>query len=98
MHLQEEKDCMAVDPFEGDFGDIGGVILKDKIGTARKAGECHACTQQIQPGERVRIRAEIADGGLLSFRWCQKCCEAMAASWRDGGRALDARFALRREK
>lgn len=96
MTEQEELDCMSVDPFEGDFGDPGDRVLKDKIGTARKAGECHCCAQQIQPGERVRIRAEISDGQMMSFRWCQKCCVAMASSWRDDGRAWGARIEMRR--
>lgn len=76
-----EEVCMACDPFEGDFGGGGGddAILSDKIVTARKAGECHTCHGPIVPGTRVRRRAEVYDGDLMRFGWCEPCCEAMAA-------------------
>ena len=93
MTEQEEADCLGTNPFDGDFGSPGDRVLKDKIGTAKKAGECHDCAQQIQPGERVRMRTDITDGELMSFRWCEKCCIAMAAN--DGGAATEARIALR---
>lgn len=91
-----DDDCLRINPFEGDFGSPGDRVLKDKIGVARKAGECHDCGQQIQPGERVRMRTEISDGDLMSFRWCRACCYAMAKSMSDNGEAWEARIALRR--
>ena len=90
----DEPDCLACDPFEGDFGEPGDRTLKDKIITARKAGPCHLCGQEIQPGERVRSRADIFDGELMSFRWCNLCCVAMGKSWTDSGEALEQRAAL----
>lgn len=90
-----EQAVLVTDPFEGDFGGPGDRTLSDKMATARKAGECHDCAQQIQPGERIRRRAEVFDGELMHFRWCQACCEAMAISAEDGGKAWEARLRLR---
>lgn len=91
----DEDDCLAADPFAGDFGQPGDRTLRDKIVTARKPGECQDCGETIQPGQRIRSRTDFFDGMVKSFRWCAKCCEAMALSWRDGGEAWQARIALR---
>ena len=40
--------------------------------------------------------AAIFDGAMRNYRWCEKCCEAMAASWTDNGDAWTARVALAR--
>lgn len=92
----DEKECMAYNPFEGDFGD-GEVVLKDRIGRARKPGPCQICTGEIKPGERIRMRAEAYDGAIQTFRWCSACCHAMAISWEDSGEELERRESLRRE-
>ena len=94
MQQFDEKACLSTDPFEGDFGCPGDTILKDKIGTARKGGKCFLCAQEIVPGERIRMRSEVFDGELMSFRWCSSCCSAMAISSEDGGVALEARVRL----
>lgn len=73
-----EELCMADDPFAGDFGDAGDRVLLDKMVTARKGGECSACGQNAEPGTRNRVRSEVYDGELMSFRWCERCCFAMA--------------------
>jgi hypothetical protein len=91
-----EQDVLAYNPFDGDFGSPGDRILKDKMVTARKPRPCDHCGQEIQPNERIRVRAEIVDGSLMSWKWCQLCCEAMASNWSDNGAVLDARSALRR--
>lgn len=90
-----EADALAYDPFAGDFGMPGDRWLRNAIVTARKAHPCFECTQQINPGERTRIIAAIFDGEFFSYRWCQLCTEAMAISWTDNGKALDARHKLR---
>lgn len=93
--MNDEK-VLGFDPFQGDFEAPGDKVLKDKIGIARKAGECFDCSQQIQPGERVRLLSARFDGELMSYRWCALCCEAMALAEDDGGEAHIARLALRR--
>lgn len=92
----DEPDCLACDPFEGDFGEPGDRTLKDKIATARKPGPCHLCGLEIQKGERIRTRTDIFEGEIMSFRWCSKCCVAMAKSWTDNGYAYEKRAALSR--
>ena len=91
-----EHDCLCCGPFEGDFGSPDDRILKDKMVTARKGGECHLCGQQIQPKERIRSMAAVFDGELMSYRWCNACCAAMAKSLYDDGEAWEERAALRR--
>lgn len=73
-----EKFALQFDPFEGDFGTPGDRILKDKIVTARKSGECFLCKGKIVPGTRVRTRTDISEGEIMYFRWCSDCCAAMA--------------------
>lgn len=90
-----EDDALAYDPFASDFGSPGDRTLRDKMVTARRTGECHNCAQTIQTGERTRSRTDVADGEMMSFRWCQACCEAMALSWTDDGKAICARYAMR---
>lgn len=89
-----QEDCLACDPFEGDFGEPGDRTLKDKIIKVRKPGPCHLCDQEIKKKELARSRTDIFDGELMSFRWCSLCCEAMALSWTDNGDAYEARAAL----
>lgn len=93
-----EADVLAVDPFEGDFGEPGDMTLKNIMVTARKAGECHLCGRLTVPGTRVRVMTEKFEGRLEYYRWCNKCCEAMAKSWHDDGRAYERRAAMRKKK
>ena len=93
----DENECLKYDPFEGDFGSPSDVILKDKIGFARKSGECHICTHDIVKGEKIRMLTAVFDGTLVRYHWCSECCAAMAATWSDDFAALDERFSLRRE-
>ncbi|MGL4576888.1 MAG: hypothetical protein ACRCV9_19025 [Burkholderiaceae bacterium] len=90
-----DNDILDFDPFQGDFGSPGDRVLKNKMGFARKAGECQNCAQEIQPGERVRIMNAVFDGDLMSYRWCALCCAAMAKSYKDNGEEYEARCGLR---
>jgi ribosomal protein L24E len=94
--LTDEQKCAALsyDPFAGDFGEVGDRVLKNKIVTARKGGECHICGQPIEPGTEIRVMSEISDGEMMSFRFCHLCCVAMAASWTDSGKEIERRTAL----
>ena len=71
---------MSDDPFAGDFEGCGSGdrVISDKMVTNRRGGKCHACGGDCKPKTRNRVRAEIYDGGLVRFRWCQPCCRAMA--------------------
>jgi hypothetical protein len=72
-----EADCLADDPFAGDFGN-GEVALSNKMVTNRNGGTCHTCAGECVPGTRNRVLTERGDEGLETFRWCQSCCFAMA--------------------
>jgi hypothetical protein len=94
----KDEDCLATDPFAGDFGS-GEVTLSDKIVKAAKNHEhCHDCHGPVAKGERHRCRIERDEEGLTTFRWCGLCCEAMANSNEDDGAASEARVALGYER
>ena len=92
----DEHKVLKCNPFEGDFGEPNDRVLRDKIVTARKGGKCHLCCQDIKPGERIRSQVDVFSKELVPSKWCNACCEAMAASWNDNGNALEKRAALRR--
>lgn len=72
-----ERDVLAFDPFDGDFGEPGDSVLRDKMVNARKPGPCSHCGCKIIKGERVRSMS-ARFGDLMSYRWCSLCCAAMA--------------------
>lgn len=80
MAFRWEDRCMSDDPFAGDFGGSGDGdrVLSDKMVTNRKGGTCHSCAGDCEAGTRNRVRAEVYDGELMRFRWCQQCCFGMA--------------------
>lgn len=94
-----EADCLAYDPFQWDFGD-GEVLLSDKIVTAAKdhPGKCHDCAGDIAKSERHRARREAYAGQAITALWCGECCAAMAISWTDEGRAIEARVTLGQDR
>ena len=89
---EQEADCLAYDPFQGD--DVQERMLSDKIVTARKEGPCCICFETIKAGERVRGQAASVDGEMFSCRCCEACCIAMAQSWADAGEAIEERTAM----
>ena len=90
-----EADCMADDPFAGDFGGAGDsdAVLADKMVTNRKGGECSTCAGPCEPGTRNRVRTEVYDGEMMRFRWCVHCCFGLAVYNRRES-ILDRRIAL----
>lgn len=72
-------ECLAFDPFAGDFGGAGesDATLSDKMVTARKPHTCSHCARPIARGELHRSLVEIYDGELSQYRWCNACCLTM---------------------
>lgn len=68
--------------------------IRDRIVTARKAGPCALCSQQIIPGTRIRALTDWMEGEIETRRFCNACCEAMARDDEDHGEALTARYAM----
>lgn len=102
--LFDEEAALRYDPFADDFGMPDDRILRDRICTARKPGQCHICAQEIIPGTRTRSLSAKFDGEVRSYRWCHLCCAAMAEvhSNRDDYEtdpfaAIEARYALAEE-
>jgi hypothetical protein len=74
-------DC---DPFGGDFGDPSDKTLSDKMVYARKKHQCFWCGEKIERKELHRLRVDIIDGELISYRWCANCCSAMVKDVKSG--------------
>lgn len=91
---KQKAECLAYDPYAGDFGDPGDKKLRDKIVKARKSGDCNICGEQIVPGTEIRSLTEVFDGELGTTRFCHECCKAMALSSEDAGEAIEKRTAM----
>lgn len=96
--IDRDQSVLAYDPFAGDETRI--TVLSDTIVVTRTAHLCNVCQGQTVPGTRCRRRTEINhdDRKLMSFYFCTPCCDAMAASWEDEGRAIEERTRIGMEK
>lgn len=92
--VETERLALQYVPFGDDFGSPGDRTLRDHFVSVRKRHECHMCGGSIIRRERSRVLIGIFDGELCDYRWCWKCCKAMAVSWTDAGRQLEARTRL----
>lgn len=95
---KEEEGCLDLNPFDGDFGAPSDITFSDRICIARKPAVCRDCAGPILPREQQRRLEAKFDGQLRVYRWCVQCCRAMALSWDDDFAALEARWALRRQR
>ncbi|GLK72582.1 hypothetical protein KHC23_07670 [Ancylobacter dichloromethanicus] len=92
---RRDLDVMSFDPFFPDETDT--TLLSDTMGLASKWHDCAICGGRIWGGERIRRRVERINEGrprVMTFRFCPLCCQAMAASWTDDGKAITERTAL----
>ncbi|MBS7545669.1 hypothetical protein [Ancylobacter oerskovii] len=86
---------MAFHPFFPDETDT--TLLADRMVFARAPHRCAICLGDVLRGERHRARTERINEGagrVMTFRFCRLCCEAMAASWTDEGKAITERTAI----
>lgn len=68
---------LSADPFEGDFGDGGN--LTDKIVKTRTTKQlCSDCLSICETNKYSRVISSAIDGQLITNRYCQECCTAMA--------------------
>lgn len=74
---EEKHAILSTDPFHGDFGEQDDRIFSDRIGFARKEGECSFCDSIIRPGDQQRRMSAKFDGEMMSHRWCLECCMEM---------------------
>lgn len=95
-----EDMCMSDDPFAGDLGGGGGGdhVLTDKMVTNRRGGTCHTCAGECAPSSRNRVRTEVYDGEMMSFRWCQTCCFGMAIAGLGRDNFIEARIRIGDER
>lgn len=92
----DEAACLAVDPFDGDFGSPGDRVFRDKICTCIVSPKgCIWCEGTVEVGTRYRSVVAKFDGELRTYRYCTHCCAAMAVSETDGGEAWENRLQLR---
>lgn len=94
-----DKDALNYNPFEGER-DTNTRQLSNKMLTARAAHTCIICCGGIVPKERVRALTEVNydDHQVKTFYFCGPCCEAMALSWTDNGKAICERTAIGMQK
>lgn len=94
MKLDRDSRCLMYHPFQGDETDVR--VLGDKFLTVRCSQKCVICWEIIPIGTRVRARREInnEDRTAMTFYFCEPCCDAMAISWDDDGRAIERRTSL----
>ena len=91
---EQKQNCLACNPFEGDFGGQSDRVLSDKIVVARKEVTCGCCRETIHVGTNARKLTAIFDGSLMSYAWCESCCKAMADSWEDDGESWEHRCSI----
>lgn len=99
------EDALADEPFFGDETDT--TTLSDKIVKAAKDHpRCQICEAPIAKGEMHRALTERLNeggGGIMTFRFCNKCTRAMAmiCNGDDGAKLIESRHHIghvRREK
>ena len=90
----DESAVLRYEPFLDDDSDV--TVLSDKMVTARKAAECVVCFGSIEPGQRIRARAERNNDEhkMMTFRFCPTCCAAMAKAGDDAGSAIEKQTEL----
>jgi hypothetical protein len=89
-----EELALYYNPCSDDDSDYR--VLDNRMVTTRKPAECAICFEDIPTGARVRAQREVYDGHAKTFRFCPKCCTAMAHSAKFGhdSRAIERRTAL----
>ena len=90
-----EVECLAYNPFDGDFGEPGDKVLSDKIVSTRKESTCVECLTTTQKGERVRSLSAVFGGKLFSYRWCSACCRMFSLAFSDDPDEYDKAIAER---
>lgn len=65
--------ALEYNPFEGDFGEQGDTVFKDKIVKTRKDCTCLHCKSAILKGEEARKLTAKFDGELKDYTWCVQC-------------------------
>lgn len=87
-----ETEVLEYDPFEGDFGDQGDTVFKDRIVKARSEHSCSMCSDKVTVGEVHRYIAAKFDGQLMTYRYCHACCDAMFNWLETGGESVEERL------
>lgn len=90
-----EAEALRYPLFQDDFGEPGDKVLSDHIVTARKAYKCMECLGPIQPGSRQRVHTGKYSGKVQSYRFCDRCCAAMAVHFHGQPEAIEARWEIR---
>ena len=81
---QQKTNALQADMFAGDRADGTERCLENKIVVGRVSTPCSWCGLPTKPKTHHRTLKMIFDGELMSYRYCESCCKAMAASERIG--------------
>jgi len=79
LSKSQKQSLLYFDVFDGDFGDPGDKCLENKIVKCKKENKCHGCGENTEIGTFNLVKKMIwaDDGKLVSYRWCQNCCNKM---------------------
>ena len=70
-------------------------VLDNRMVVTRYPHDCAICFEVIPAGARIRAQREASGGKAMTFRFCVKCCAAMAIARRSGDiEPLEKRTAL----
>lgn len=95
MGVEWNEQVLSYDIFAGDFGDGSARTLRDEIVVAKRRGTCRECDGPIVKGDIVRAVKMADSEGVYGGRVCFLCCDAMAKSVHDGGKAITERYSMR---
>jgi hypothetical protein len=87
-----DEDVLRYHPWGDDDSDYR--VLDNRMSVTRVPHDCVICFETIPVGSRIRAQREVYDGKAMTFRFCLKCCAAMAAQ--TSGADLDGRRIERR--
>lgn len=92
MTVLFDADVLRYNPWGDDDSDYR--VLDNRMVVTRLPHDCVICLERIPVGARIRAQREAYDGKAMTFRFCVKCCAAMAAQC--SGADLDGRRIERR--
>lgn len=96
MRCSKERDrlCLIYPLFEGDETYV--TPLRNRMVMVRYSHQCVVCWHKIAAGLRVRAVTECnhETKQVMTFYCCPTCCDAMAKSWKDNGRAICERTSI----
>jgi len=100
-NIMNEKIVLNYNLFEGDYGSPDDRVIENKMVTTNKnhKNACHICECDIEIDERSRVEKNVFDGEFMTYRVCQKCCEAISYDYENNCELkIDERYKIGYDK